>query len=111
MNNFAMLLPLIMKMKGNENMNEVILELIGGKMKSDGENNKSLDPMTIMLISLIGNMNKKSQIGEKTDNEQNENIVKKSQSDEKTPNLSAIENFSPADITEALKILINNQNQ
>ena len=106
-----MLLPLIMKMKGNENMNEMLYELIASKLNIDKSDKNKLDPMTIMLISLIGNMNKKSQNREKPINSQNENIAENIKDEGKTPDLSAIENFSPADITEALKILINNQNQ
>ena len=99
----TMLLPLLMG-KGNINMTDILTEMIKNKSSENNRQNK-IDPMTIMMIGLLSQKFANTPKNEIIDNVQNNEKI------EKNINLDAIENFSSTDITEALKIMLNNANQ
>ena len=102
--NINTLLPLLMGMNGNGNINETIVKLV--TEKSSGTE-KNIDPMTILMLGLMSNMNKNNVKNEKV---ATENIAENNENNQKSPDLSAIEKFTSGNISEALKILINNNN-
>ena len=102
--NINTLLPLLMSMNGNGNINETIVKLV--TEKSSGAE-KNIDPMTILMLGLMSNMNKNNVKNAKVTTE---NIAENNENNQKSPDLSAIEKFTSGNISEALKILINNNN-
>lgn len=103
--NINALLPLILGMNGNGNVNEALIKILTDSMS--GSQSK-LDPSAIMTLALLSSMSKNNAKPTKTTSDKNDENYDNAA---KTPDMSAIENLSNGNITEILKMMINNQNK